>query len=66
MRTPPFGLSRAPERAVELAALKTEIRDRLKSVCGDWPQEDFEKLVDDIAATSQKYAQAEATSGPEY
>ena len=60
MRTPPFGLTRAPERAVQLAELKNEVRERLKNVCADWPHEDFEKLIDDIAATSQKYLTEES------
>lgn len=45
---------------MQLATLKSELRERLKNVCAGWPHEDFEKLIDDIAATSQKYADEES------
>lgn len=45
---------------MQLAELKNEIRERLKNVCAGWPREDFEKLIDDIAATSQKYVDDES------
>jgi hypothetical protein len=55
MKTPTFGVSLAPERLARAEVLKREIATRLRRVCSDWSEADFQALVDDIAATTQKY-----------
>jgi hypothetical protein len=44
------------ERQVQV--LKQEIADRLRSVCAQVPDEEFDRLVDRIARIRRKYEQA--------
>ena len=52
-----------PMRAVEASpdprlALRAAIRARLRAVCGDWEAADFDALVQQIARTQQRWADA--------
>ena len=55
MSTPPFGVpvGTSPEKIKE--ALRADVARRLRNVCSDWEQGDFERLVDDVTTTAMKY-----------
>ena len=40
---------------VRLRALKSDISARLKSVCADWPEEEFEAMIERLANITLKY-----------
>jgi hypothetical protein len=40
---------------VRLRALKSDISARLKSVCADWPEDEFEAMIDRLAQITLKY-----------
>ena len=44
----------------QIQALKKEIADRLRPVCAEVPDEEFDRLVERIARTRRKYEQATA------
>ena len=41
---------------VRLRALKADISARLRSVCADWPEPEFEAMIDRLARITLKYA----------
>ncbi len=55
MQTPPFGVPEgtAPEKMRE--ALRADVAKRLRNVCAEWAEADFNRLVDDVTATAMKY-----------
>jgi hypothetical protein len=55
MSTPPFGVpaGTSPEKVKEV--LRADVWRRLRNVCAEWEEEDFERLVDDVTATALKY-----------
>jgi hypothetical protein len=46
-----------PDDSVRLAALRTDIAQRLRKVCEAMPQNEFDQLVDRIAQLEYKYEQ---------
>lgn len=40
---------------VRLRALKADISARLKSVCADWPEQEFDAMIDRLANITLKY-----------
>jgi hypothetical protein len=56
MNTPPFGVSLSLEREALYLALRADIEARLRGVCSEWNDSEFQGLVDRIAETSHKYA----------
>ena len=55
MSTPPFGVpaGTSPEKVKE--ALRADVARRLRNVCAEWEDGDFQRLVDDVTATAMKY-----------
>ena len=43
------------ERSGRLWVIMMEVRDRLRPVCADLPEDEFEAMVDRIARTQYKY-----------
>jgi hypothetical protein len=43
---------------VRLRALKADISARLKSVCADWPEEEFDAMIERLANITLKYVSA--------
>ena len=62
MQTPPFGVPPGvpPDKVYE--ALKADVAARLRNVCADWSDEDFNAVVEKVARTAMKYLPARGTS----
>jgi hypothetical protein len=61
MNTPPFGVpAGTPPEAIR-EALRADVTRRLRSVCAEWEQADFERLVDDVTTTAMKYLKPSGT-----
>ncbi|MEO8575603.1 MAG: hypothetical protein ABI556_02835 [Gemmatimonadales bacterium] len=55
MSTPPFGVpaGTSPDKVRE--ALRADVARRLKNVCAEWAEDDFDRLVEDVTTTAMKY-----------
>jgi len=55
MVTPPYGIpvSIAPEKIRE--QIRSGVVDRLRRVCENWNEDEFERLVEDITRTEMRY-----------
>lgn len=58
MQTPPFGVPpRVPTDNI-YEALRGDVSARLKNVCADWSEEDFNAIVEKVTRTAMKYLPA--------
>lgn len=62
MQTPPFGVPAGTTSEATYEALKKDVAARLKNVCADWSDEDFEAVVEKVTQTALKYLQPDATA----
>ncbi len=58
MQTPPFGVPPGvpPDKVYD--ALREDVAARLRNVCANWSEEDFNAIVDKVARTAMKYLPA--------
>lgn len=63
MQTPPFGVPPGipPDKIYE--ALRRDVAARLKNVCADWSEEDFNAIVEKVTRTAMKYLPARGPAG---
>ena len=57
MQTTPFMLPSDGDLVKARAELRENVAKRLVSVCGNWPSEEFERIVDRVTDTTLKYAE---------
>ncbi len=58
MPTPPFGVppGDSPDKIYE--PLRRDVAARLKNVCADWTEDDFNAIVEKVTRTAMKYLPA--------
>jgi len=58
MQTPPFGVPPGvpPDKVYEV--LREDVAARLRNVCANWTEEDFNAIVDKVTRTAMKYLPA--------
>jgi len=58
MQTPPFGVPPGvpPDKVYEV--LREDVAARLRNVCANWTEEDFNTIVDKVTRTAMKYLPA--------
>lgn len=57
MKTPPFAVPPGVPDDKAYEALRKNVAERLRNVCADWSQEDFDAIVDKVARTAMKYVE---------
>jgi hypothetical protein len=57
MQTTPFMLPTDGDLAKVRAELREDVAKRLVTVCGSWPPEEFQRIVDRVTDTTLKYAE---------
>jgi len=58
MQTPPFGVPPGvpPDKVYEV--LREDVAARLRNVCANWTEDDFNAIVDKVTRTAMKYLPA--------
>ena len=57
MQTTPFMLPPDGDLTRARAELREDVAKRLVNVCGNWPPEEFDRIVDRVTDTTLKYAE---------
>lgn len=62
MKPPPFGIPAGTAPGDEYEALRADVAARLRNVCSEWSDDDFNSVVDKVTATAIKYVEARRVS----
>jgi hypothetical protein len=62
MQTPPFGVPAGTSTESTYEALRKDVATRLRNVCAEWSDEDFEAIVEKVTRTALKYVQPDMSA----